>query len=536
MTGQELTVQNLSISFGGKQVVHDLSFQIRPGKILAMVGESGSGKSVTARSLVGLAGERAHITAESLKLGDRDLLKLDEKGWGTIRGQEIGFVLQDALTSLDPLRSIGQEIEESLTAHGQFRGWRNRLARRKRILELLENSAVSEPETRLQQRADELSGGLRQRALIASAIARNPGIVIADEPTTALDASAVSRVLTLLRDLRNAGHGILLISHDIEAVSQVADALIVIKDGRIIEQGDTVQILQAPTQVYTRVLLNSIPGQWHKPQCSKIPQTKDVPPLLVVKDIVKFYPNTKGTSRLAVDHVSFTLQRGRTLGILGESGSGKTTTARIVTGFLEPDEGSVWFDGKIWSGVCANTNRSVGERERRPYRPEMGIVYQDPFSSFDPRWTVQRILADALEASDVPHKELSDRITSLLELVRLTPDVSRCFPLHLSGGQRQRIAIARAIAGNPKLIVCDEPVSALDVSVQAQILELLKELQERLQVSYLFISHDLGVIKEISDDVVVMYDNKIVECGKTNHVFKNPSHEFTKELFRGITY
>ncbi|MEN3175842.1 ABC transporter ATP-binding protein [Gluconobacter sp. OJA] len=530
MTGQDLTVEKLSISFGGKQVVHDLSFQITPGKILAMVGESGSGKSVTARSLVGLAGDRAQVTAGSLRLGDDELLRLDDAGWGVIRGQKIGFVLQDALTSLDPLRTVGQEIEESLTADAKWRGLRNRAARRKQVLELLKSTSVPEPEIRARQRADELSGGLRQRALIASAIALNPGIVIADEPTTALDASAVSRVLVLFRDLKNAGHGILLISHDIEAVSQVADSIIVIKNGQMIEQGETEKILRHPSQDYTRLLLSSVPKKNHNsPQPSTL-QTNDETPLLVVNDIVKSYPNTTGASRLAVDHVSFTLRRGKTLGILGESGSGKTTTARIVAGFLEPDRGNVWFDDRLWSGVQAKTNRSVEEHERRPFRHEMGIVYQDPLSSFDPRWTVQRILADALKASAIPHAKHNDRIAALLTLVRLTPDISRRFPLQLSGGQRQRIAIARAIAGNPKLIVCDEPVSALDVSVQAQVLELLTELQERLNISYLFISHDLGVIRQISDDVLVMQNGRVVEAGPTQQVFEAPQHNFTRLL------
>ncbi|MBS0994096.1 ABC transporter ATP-binding protein [Gluconobacter cerinus] len=530
MTGQDLTVEKLSISFGGKQVVHDLSFQITPGKILAMVGESGSGKSVTARSLVGLAGDRAQVTAASLRLGDDELLPLDDTGWGVIRGQKIGFVLQDALTSLDPLRTVGQEIEESLTADGKWRGLRNRASRRKQVLQLLKSTSVPEPEIRALQRADKLSGGLRQRALIASAIALNPGIVIADEPTTALDASAVSRVLGLFRDLKNAGHGILLISHDIETVSQVADSIIVVKNGEMIEQGETKQILRHPSQDYTRLLLSSVPKQNRKSPEPSTLQAKDESPLLVVNDIVKSYPNTTGASRLAVDHVSFTLRRGKTLGILGESGSGKTTTARIVAGFLEPDGGNVWFDGRLWSGVQAKTNRSVEEHERRPFRHEMGIVYQDPLSSFDPRWTVQRILADALKASAIPRAEHNDRIAALLTLVRLTPDISRRFPLQLSGGQRQRIAIARAIAGNPKMIVCDEPVSALDVSVQAQVLELLTELQERLNISYLFISHDLGVIRQVSDDVLVMQNGRVVEAGPTQHVFEAPQHNFTRLL------
>ena len=531
MTGQSLIVEGLSVELGHgasrRRVVHDVSFTVEPGKAVALVGESGSGKSVTARTLVGLAGSGAGISARRLQFGDTDLRRLGDRQWRGLRGKDIGFVLQDALVSLDPLRPVGDELIEALAAHG----WGNRETRRQRMLELLDLVGIPEPQLRARQRPDQLSGGLRQRALIATALALDPAIIIADEPTTALDTTVQAQILKVLEAVKQRGKGLLIISHDLAVVSQIADEVVVMHQGEVVEHGPTEQVLGRPTHAYTRLLLGSVPGA-RRPK-ARIAAPDDNSVVLEASSLSKSYAGPDRQDRRVVDDVSFTLRSGQTLGIVGESGSGKTTAARIAVGLIGPDHGEVTFDGSRWNGAG---KYAVSERARRPQRPRFGVIYQDPLSSFDPRWNVGRILSDALDAGGLPRNQHAERVASLLERVRLPADYAGRWPLQLSGGQRQRIAIARAIASNPKVIVCDEPVSALDVSVQAQVLDLLRELQDELGVSYLFISHDLGVIREICDEVLVMLDGKVVERGATEDVFAEPQHEFTRRLLASAPF
>ena len=536
MSDKHLIVEGLSIEFDGQTVVHNLSFTLAPGKTLALVGESGSGKSVTARSLIGLAGAVARVSARTLSYGGQDLLGLSERGWRRLRGKGIGFVLQDALVSLDPLRAVGKEILEVLKAHN----WGDRRSRGERVIELLDKVGVPEPRLRARQRPDQLSGGLRQRALIASALALSPGLVIADEPTTALDATVQAQILEVLQEIKARGDSLLIISHDLAVVAQLADEVLVLRHGVTVEQGPTEQVLRNPHHPYTRALLDAVPAEHARgtrlspgqPAVSGLPRSgADSPLLLRASGLGKRYIGPDHQSRQVVDDVSFELRAGRTLGIVGESGSGKTTVARMVLGLLEPDAGRVEFLGQPWT--AAGSER-VTEKQRRLHRRDISVIYQDPLSSFDPRWSVGQILADALDVAGFQAGQHAARISQLLDHVRLPAELATRRPLQLSGGQRQRVAIARAIASNPKVIICDEPVSALDVSVQAQVLDLLADLQASLGLAYLFISHDLGVIRHVSDQVLVMRHGKVVESAPVEDLFDNPQHEYTRRLLGAV--
>lgn len=536
MSDKHLIVEDLSIEFAGQSVVRNLSFTLAPGKTLALVGESGSGKSVTARSLIGLAGAGAKVTARTLSYGGQDLLGLSERGWRGLRGKGIGFVLQDALVSLDPLRPVGKEILEVLKTHG----WGDRHTRAERVVELLEKVGVPEPRLRARQRPDQLSGGLRQRALIASALALSPGLVIADEPTTALDATVQAQILEVLQEIKARGDSLLIISHDLAVVAQLADEVLVLRHGEVVEQGPMEQVLREPRHPYTRALLDAVPGE-HVRGTRLSPERgivstqprpgRDAQVLLQADRLGKRYVGPDQQSRQVVDDVSFELRAGRTLGIVGESGSGKTTVARIVLGLLQPDAGQVTFLDQPWAGVG---NDQVEEKQRRLYRRDISVIYQDPLSSFDPRWSVGQILADALDVAGIALAQQPARISQLLSQVRLPAQLASRRPLQLSGGQRQRVAIARAIASDPKIIICDEPVSALDVSVQAQVLDLLADLQTSLGLAYLFISHDLGVIRHVSDEVLVMRHGKVVESADVEILFERPQHEYTRRLLGAV--
>ncbi|AHF67771.1 MULTISPECIES: dipeptide ABC transporter ATP-binding protein [Pseudomonas] len=534
MSDKTLIVEGLSIAFEGRNVVRDLSFTLAPGRCVALVGESGSGKSVSARSLVGLAGSRAEVAARRLSFGEHDLLALSERQWRGVRGKDIGFVLQDALVSLDPLRPVGKEILEVLETHG----FGNRQQRGARVLELLERVGVPDVALRARQRSGQLSGGLRQRALIASALAMDPALVIADEPTTALDATVQAQILEVFQQIKARGASLLIISHDLAVVAQLADDVVVLRHGEVVEQGPMLQVLSKPQHPYTRELLAAVPSE--HPRGSRLSGvTRPTSPvksgeaghvLLQAQGLGKRYLGPDGQLRQVVQDVGFELRAGQTLGIVGESGSGKTTVARIALGLLQPDAGQVLYRGHPWN----LPGNAIDEKRRRPLRREISVIYQDPLGSFDPRWNVMQILDDALHVAGVEVSQRPARITHLLGQVRLPPELALRRPLQLSGGQRQRVAIARAIASEPKLIICDEPVSALDVSVQAQVLDLLADLQQELGLAYLFISHDLGVIRHVSDNVLVMRHGQVVELAPAEQLFTRPAHEYTQRLLGSV--
>lgn len=544
-------IRNLSVAFGDRHhavpIVHGLDLEIQPGECLAIVGESGSGKSVTARTLIGLTGDSAIISADALEIAGEDQLRNSPRRWRKVRGAKIGYVLQDALVSLDPLRPIGREIDDALRLHTNL----TKGQRQDRVLKLLADVGIPEPEQRIRQRSGELSGGLRQRALIASAIALDPPLLVADEPTTALDATVQQQILDLLAGLKERGTALLLISHDLAVVGHLADRIAVMQGGRIVETGPTAEILGDPQHDYTKRLLRAVPtdrprgtalseqpvsisARQHQliasrqrddaaPQAGSTAGSPATEPILVGTSLHKVYRNPDRSERVAVEDVTFSLARGTTLGVVGESGSGKSTVARMVLGLTVPDAGSVRFRGREWS--------SLSERERRPDRRRIAAVYQDPLGSFDPQWSVEEILADALiDGGTLSRADRQGEVVELLETVGLGSAHLRRRPLSLSGGQRQRIAIARALASGPEVIVCDEPVSALDVSIQAQVLDLLDELQREFNLSYLFISHDLGVVQHVSDEIIVMRHGTVVEAGRAHEVFTNPTDPYTRAL------
>lgn len=545
-----LRVDGLSVTFpspfGPIRSVKNLSFQVNAGEILALVGESGSGKSVTARTLVGLAGENVDVQANAIELtrhdgGLCDLRYLTDRDWRAIRGREIGFVLQDALVSLDPLRKIGQEVAEPILTH--------RLLPRQqvpaRVAELLTKAGIPDPEHRAAQYPHELSGGLRQRALIASALAAGPQLLIADEPTTALDATVQKQVLKVFTALAQAGHGVLLITHDLAVVAEVADRVIVMQQGSLVEGGEARQILSAPTHPYTRKLLAAIPtastrGKW---LAGTDPLQNGIAPssvslaadhastddtiALTADRIAVSFKRPDGSRMQAVNQVSLQIKRGETLGIVGESGSGKTTLGKVILALQKPDSGEVRLADNAWS--------TLTERERRPLRARIQTITQDPLSSFDPQFTVAQILNQPLRLRrDLSDDEKQRRILTLLEYVGLTPDLLSRRPRALSGGQRQRVSIAQALASEPEILICDEPVSALDVTTQAQVLDLLVALQRQLGLTMLFISHDLGVVQHMSHRIAVMKDGDIVETGPVEQIFNQPQHPYTRLLLSTV--
>jgi len=522
-----IELEDLRVQFGaeGPQVLRGISFTVHRGECLALVGESGSGKSVTARTLAGLTGARAQIDAKKLAFAGKDLRALPERRWRDLRGGKIGFVMQDALGSLDPLRTVGAEIAESLRIHTGL----NREQRAARVLELLRATGVPEPEVRALQHPHQLSGGLRQRALIASAIACGPELLIADEPTTALDAAVQVQVLALLGSLRTRDNAMIVVSHDFGVVSHLADTVAVVHRGVIVEHGPIEAVLGNPQHPYTRSLLDAVKSVHVRGRmASSIPASAPaVAPLLEVKGLTKAFAGPDKKKRTVVSDVSFALHPGETVGIVGESGSGKTTTIRIVLGLESPDAGTVFLQGRNWL--------SLSGAEQRDIRKRMQVVFQDPLGSFDPRYTVERVLGEAIDVTgDFLGETRRLRALELLDLVRLDRSVISRRPLELSGGQRQRLAIARALAPRPSVLVCDEPVSALDVSVQKQILDLLADLKARLGLACLFISHDLGIIQRISDRVLVMKDGVVVENGTVGEIFTAPKHPYTQTLLAAI--
>ncbi|MFF7249321.1 dipeptide ABC transporter ATP-binding protein [Embleya sp. NPDC008237] len=534
-------IAQLRVDFGTgrrrERAVDGVDLSVAPGECLALVGESGSGKSVTARALVGLAGPRAHVSCARMLVDGRDATRFDTRAWREVRGRRIGFVLQDALVSLDVLRTVGAEVAEPLRTHAVV----PRDLVDERVLDLLADAGIPDPARRVRQYPHQLSGGLRQRALIASALAAEPALLIADEPTTALDVTVQAQILDLLADKRARGMGLLLISHDLAVVSRVADRVAVMRDGVIVEQGPAERVLREPEHPYTRLLLAAVPsertrGRRLSPGPDDAPAREAGPPpnrddpdavLLEARAIGKRFTDADGGVRDAVREFSVSIRPGEAVGLVGESGSGKTTAARMLLGLATPDTGSVHFDGRPWS--------AVPERVRRPLRRRLQVVTQDPLGSFDPRWSVGRLLGEALGTVGVPRGAARrERAVDLLLRVGLAADHLGSRPATLSGGQRQRVAIARALATEPRVLVCDEPVSALDVSVQAQVLDLLADLRESYGLALLFISHDLGVVHHVCDRVLVMHDGRVVEQGDVERVFTDPEHEYTRTLLRAL--
>ncbi|CAB3767415.1 MULTISPECIES: dipeptide ABC transporter ATP-binding protein [Burkholderia] len=529
-------VKRLTIGFRGphgtRPVVGPLDLAVHAGECVALVGESGSGKSVTARSLVGLNGPHAVVDADRLDIAGADARRHRERDWRAVRGRRIGYVLQDALVSLDPLWRVRDLVAEAL--HDTRR--RDLHAR---SADLLRAVGIDEPERRLPQYPHQLSGGLRQRVLIGTALAGGASLLIADEPTTALDMTVQRQILSLLRARREAGDALLLISHDLAVVAELADRVLVMRAGQVVEQGPARDVLTAPAHPYTRQLLAAIPTPASRgfrlaadppadAAAARIPlppkRIASGAPVLAVDGVTKRYGGHDAPA--AVDGVSFALARGETLGIVGESGSGKSTVARIVLGLIEPDSGTVALDGAPWSGVP--------EAVRRARRARLQLIAQDPYSSFDPRYSVGQIIGESLDAVGVHGDARRRRVLQLLDEVRLGAGCIDRYPRELSGGQRQRVAIARAFAPNPALLVADEPVSALDVSIQAQVLDLLADLQAEHGTAMLFISHDLGVVHHVADRILVMRRGRVVESGPVGAVFDAPSHPYTASLLDAL--
>ncbi|WP_432520234.1 dipeptide ABC transporter ATP-binding protein [Kineococcus sp. SYSU DK006] len=540
-----LQVSDLRISYGSgdrrREVVRGVSFEVHPGEVVAVVGESGSGKSTTAHAVVGLLPASGTVDGGSVRLEGEELVGLSEKAWRSVRGARIGLVPQDPTLSLNPVKRIGEQVAEALVVHGLARG----AAARARAVELLTAAGLPDAGVRARQYPAELSGGMRQRVLIAVGLAAGPRLLVADEPTSALDVTVQRQVLDHLEHLRReSGTAVLLITHDLAVAADRASRVVVVSQGRVVETGSARQVLTAPRHPYTASLVASAPSL-SSARVTAVPRplpraaagAPAVPaavgraaaePLVEVRSLVKeFALPGRGRTQRAVDGVSFSIGRGETVGLVGESGSGKTTTARLVLGLERPTSGQVLVDGRDTTGLRG--------RAWRELRRRMQLVYQNPYASLDPRLAVGETVAEPLRAFGVGDRtSRRRRAAELLEKVQLPADVLERRPAELSGGQRQRVAIARALALDPELVVCDEPVSALDVSVQARILELLVQLQADQGLSYLFISHDLAVVRQVSDRVGVMRHGELVELAPTAEVFTRPRHPYTVELLEAV--
>lgn len=520
-----VTVRGLRVSFPALDhpAVDGIDFDVYPGQCVALVGESGSGKSVTARSLLGLSG--GQVQAQALRVLGHDCISRgrvarSEKPWLAVRRSGVAMITQDALAGLDPLRKVGAELEDAVAS--ARRGGRCQAGS---VAEVLAQVGLTEGARIAAQRPHELSGGMRQRTLVAAALLADPRLLIADEATTALDARLTNLVLDQLAAAKARSVAVLLISHDLAQVAKVADHILVMRGGKVVESGPTAQVLGHPRSEYTRMLLASIPDGVPRGQALLGRTAPNPPPAphltaaaLDLRGLVKHYPQVR-----AVDGVDLQLWPGRTLGLVGESGCGKTTTARLALGLETPDAGEVHLAGERFSPLPFTQARQL--------RAHLGAIYQNPLASFNPRYQCGQILALAATAGrSKSWQRQSQTILSLLSDVGLDEDVATRLPSELSGGQRQRLAIARALARHPGVLVFDEPVSALDVSIQARVLDLLDEIQARTQAAYLFISHDLTVVEHMSDEVAVMYGGKIVERGATSSVFGNPQQPYTVEL------
>ncbi|MEM1289500.1 MAG: ABC transporter ATP-binding protein [Pseudomonadota bacterium] len=563
MTKPVLTVDGLDVEFvtrrGLVQAVRNVSFDLKPGQAMGLVGESGCGKSVTSLAIMGLLQLPGRIAGGDVQWKGKSLIGAEADAYRReVCGRDIAMVFQDPMTSLDPLFTVGSQISEVLTHHRGF----SATAARKRAVELLDLVQIREPDRRVDQYPHEFSGGMRQRVLIAMALASEPDLLIADEPTTALDVTVQAGILKLLAELQERlSLALLLITHDLGVVAQLCQDLAVMYAGEIVEAGPAERLLHAPSHPYTAGLvaatptlrdtqrrLKTIKGE---PEDRSLPQRtraaepvrlnggavplKDSPePLVEVRDLSVHYPI--GRSGLfgqrevvkAVDNVSFDIWPGETLGLVGESGSGKTTTGRAVLRAVDSTSGSIKFDGQEVT--------TLKHSELRRLRRDMQIIFQDPYSSLNPRMTVQDIVAEPLIVHGIETNpaKLRDRVAHLLELVEMPADAAARHPHAFSGGQRQRVGIARALTLEPRFIVADEPVSALDVSIRAQVVNLMQDLQEQLGLTYLFVAHDLAVVRHIADRVAIMKAGKIIEIGPVDEVYGNPREDYTQALLDAV--
>jgi ABC-type microcin C transport system duplicated ATPase subunit YejF len=531
-----LSVTDLRVAFRQGQdwvpAVAGVSFEIAKGGSFALVGESGSGKSVTALSVMRLLPQNAQLQGGRVSLNGNDVFSLPERDMSSIRGGKIGIVFQDPMTSLNPVLTLGRQIGESLELHRGLKGGRLRRAAK----ELFEQVGLPNPDRHLEEYPHQLSGGMRQRAMIALALAGEPELLIADEPTTALDVTLQAQILELLRRLRKeTGMALWLITHDFGTVAEVADRIAVMRGGVLVETSGP-EFFDGPQHPYSRALLNAMPRLEACLQRKPLVEMNSAssPPLLDVSDFRVYYPIKRGVFQRTVDHVravdgvSFRLERGETLALVGESGCGKTTLGKALLNLVPSTSGEVLLDGVKISG------QKVGARHE--VQADLQIVFQDPYSSMNPRMLVGNILEEGLRAQRLrmTPAERRDKVEALLLAVGLPVSARGRYPHEFSGGQRQRLCIARALAVEPRLVICDEPTSALDVSVQAQVIRLLRELQDRHGLSYLFITHDLAVVSELADRVAVMHSGKMVETGTTRQVLFNAENDYTRGLLAAL--
>jgi len=522
-----LSVENLSVGIKSKgihsQIVDNLSFEVNKGEILSIVGESGSGKSITAKAILGLLPNNSSVNGKVF-FRNQNLLELNEKKLSEIRGSGIGMIFQEPMTALNPVLSIGKQMTEALVINGVC----NQNEANEKAIEMLDRVSITEPKKRMSQFPHEFSGGMRQRMMIAMVMLMKPSILIADEPTTALDVTIQAQILDLLNSMVSETEiGLVLITHDMGVVAETANKVLVMYNGKEVENSNVNQIFKKPTQSYTKSLLAAVPRLDKKTLEQKItkPSTKS---LVKINRVSKTFSKDKsfffdGLKTRALDEISLEINYGETLALVGESGSGKSTLGRAIIKLVDVDSGSIEIENYDINSLKTNDLRKI--------RSSAQMIFQDPYSSLDPRFSVGRTIAEPILIQKKCKKsEVKNRVSTLLKDVGLSEDMAKRYPHEFSGGQRQRIAIARALASEPKFIVADEPTSALDVTIQAQILELLNKLKNERNISLLFITHDLAVVRQISDQVAVMCEGRILEKGPTDSVLENPHNSYTKSL------
>ena len=538
-----LSIRNLTVHFdtdeGLVEAVNDLNLEVGRGEIVGLVGESGSGKTVTAQSILRLVPRPpARFVAGGVFFAGEDLLTLPIERLRAIRGAQISMIFQEPMTALSPLHRVGSQLSEMLERRAGSNGGMSRAAAWKRSEEWLARVGLPDPAERMRFYPHQLSGGQRQRVMIAMALMMKPKLIIADEPSTALDVTVQAQIFKLLMSMKEEETSLLLITHDLGVVWELCDRLYVMKDSRLVESGPLEALFRSPARAYTRALLEAVPrlhgdGAGRPPPAAKAEAAADAAsPLMEARDLRVWFPVKKGllartTGHVkAVDGVSLAIEPGRTLGLVGESGSGKTTLGRALIGLQPVNNGSVLLAGATISGLK--------RRQLKPCRRDLQMIFQDPYSSLNPRMTVMDILTEGLEEHGLLDAPKRDKAAQLLEEVELRADMASRYPFEFSGGERQRINIARALSLEPKFIVCDEAVSALDVTIQAQIIQLLRRLQEKYRMAYLFISHDLSVVRQLSERIAVMRHGVLVEEGETDSVLFNPQHDYTRALIDAV--